>query len=81
MGGLNNKNMSKRNLQIDVKGFHEENESIVEFNLIIDGRTCLCYTSKSNYEALKYDGVFIRDGKEKDSAGILNTTKVFCERP
>ncbi len=72
--------MGKRNLQIDVKGFNNEDENIVEFSLIIDGRSCLCYTSKSNYRALMYDGVFIRDGKEKDSAGILNTTKVFTER-
>jgi hypothetical protein len=71
--------MTKRNLQIDVKGFNKEDENIVELNLIVDGRSCLCYTSKSNYEALMYDGVFIRDGKEKDSAGVLNTTKVFIE--
>ena len=70
----------KRKLQIDVKGFHEANENLVELNLIIDGRTCLCFTSKSNYEALMYDGVFIRDGKEKDSAGVLNTTKVYIEK-
>jgi hypothetical protein len=72
--------MKKRTLQIDIKGFHEENDRVVEFNLIVDGRTCLCYTSRSNYEALIYDGFFVRDGKEKDSAGILNTTKMFDER-
>jgi len=72
--------MSNKRLQIDVKGFHEENPNLVELNLIVDGRNCLCYTSKANYKALMYDGFFIRDGKEKDSAGVLNTTKVFEER-
>ena len=47
--------------------------------LSIDGRDCRIYTSKSNYEALIYDGVFIRDGKCKDSANMINTTKVFVE--
>lgn len=72
--------MGKRSLQIDVKGLHEDDERIVEFNLIVDGRTCLCYTSRSNYQALIYDGFFIRDGKEKDSAGVLNTTRMYDER-
>lgn len=71
--------MEKRTLQIDVLGYLED-IAMVECKLIIDGRAGLFYMSKSNYEAFKYDGVFIRDGKEKDSAGILNTTHVFDER-
>ena len=32
---------------------------------------------KSDYEFLVHKGFFIRDGKEKDSAGILNTTDTY----
>jgi hypothetical protein len=72
--------MKKRTLQIDVTGTLDD-IAMVECKIIINnGRTCLFYTSKANYEALIYDGVFIRDGKEKDSANILNTTHVFEER-
>lgn len=31
----------------------------------------------SEYKELIRKGFFIRDGKEKDSAGILNTTEVY----
>lgn len=31
----------------------------------------------SDYELLINDGFFIRDGKDKDSAGVMNTTTVF----
>jgi hypothetical protein len=71
--------MKKRELQIDVLGFVED-LSMVECKLIVDGRAGIFYMSKSNYEAFKFDGVFIRDGKEKDSANVLNTTHVFKER-
>lgn len=54
----------------------------------IDGNAVMCnlYTGSrciriamavSDYESLVRDGFFIRDGKSKDSAGVLNTTKVF----
>ena len=71
--------MEKRKLQIDVLGLHTYYADLIKFNLIIDGRSCQCYMSKSNYYAFLYDGVFLRDGKNPDSAGILNTTKVFKE--
>lgn len=75
--------MKKRTLQIDVLGTLDEsleNLSMVECKLIFsNGRACIFYTSKANYEALIFDGVFIRDGKEKDSANVLNTTHVFEE--
>jgi len=69
----------KRKLQIDVKGSLENNPNIIECNISINGRTCSFYTSKSNYEALMYDKVFIRDGKQKDDADVLNTTNIFEE--
>ena len=72
--------MKKRTLQIDVIGPTEDDERIIECVLIVDGRSCTFYTSRANYQALIFDQVFIRDGKERDSAGILNTTHVFDER-
>ena len=71
--------MSKKTLQIDVKGPMDSDSGIIACVISIDGRDCLFYTSRANYEALMYDGVFIRDGKNRDSAGILNTSKVFIE--
>ena len=71
--------MKNRNLQIDVLGLMDEAGEFMSCILIVDGRSCKIFMSKSNYEALKYDGVFIRDGKEKDSANVINTTRVFRE--
>lgn len=72
--------MKKRTLQIDVIGTTEDDERIIECVLIVDGRSCIFYLSRANYQALMFDQVFIRDGQERDSAGILNTTHVFEER-
>lgn len=72
--------MKQRKLQIDVIGPHEEDEKIIECLIYIDGRCCTFYTSRANYQALMFDGVFIRDGKERDSANVLNTTHVFVEQ-
>ena len=73
--------MSKRRkLQIDVKGPMESDPNIIEMILSVDGRDCRFYTSKANDEALVYDGVFIRDGKQADSANCLNTTNVYIEQ-
>lgn len=76
--------MKSRKLQIDVKGPVSEDlildhKDLIECKLIVDGRTCTFWTTKSNYRALMYDKVFIRDGTDKDSAGIINTTHVFEE--
>ena len=73
--------MTNRSLQIDVVTIGEDIKysDMVRCNLYIDGRCCTIWTTKSNYEALLYDKVFIRDGKQKDSANILNTTNVFYE--
>lgn len=71
--------LKKRTLQIDVRGTVEGQENLIEMILSIDGRDCRIYTSKANYEALVYDKIFTRDGKNRDSANILNTTNVFVE--
>lgn len=70
--------MNKRALKIDVIG-PIEGTDFVKCKLYADGRTCIFWTTQSNYEALMYDKIFIRDGKEIDSAGVINTTKVFFE--
>ena len=70
----------QRKLQIDVKGPLLSDPGIIEMVLSVDGRDCRFYTSKSNYEALIFDGVFVRDGKEKDSANCLNTTNIYVEQ-
>jgi len=73
--------MSKqRKLQIDVKGPMQSDANIIEMVLSVDYRNCRFYISKANYEALIYDGVFVRDGKEKDSANCVNTTNVYVEQ-
>lgn len=72
--------MKSRKLQIDVIGPIDNDGLTIECRLYVDGRSCTFYTSKPNYEALMNDGVFIRDGKEKDSANVLNTTRVFVEQ-
>lgn len=73
--------MSKqRRLQIDAKGPVPGAENTMECLLSVDGRDCRFYMSKTDYEALIYDGVFVRAGKEKDSANCLNTTNVYVEQ-
>ena len=67
--------MNERTIQIDVIGK-------------IEG-TCKLYTNENiviimmnefDYERLKEEGIFIRDGKSRDSAGVLNTTNTFIEK-
>lgn len=70
----------KNRLQIDVKGPTAENDKIIECKLLFNGNAHKVYLSKSSYEALIGDGFFIRDGQTPDSAGILNTSKVFNDQ-
>lgn len=62
-------------LQIDVKKVLEN--EIVQCNLIVDGRNVKMFIQESDYNHLIKDGFFIRDGKEADSAGCINTTNVY----
>lgn len=42
------------------------------------GERCIkIFMEKYEYENLIRDGFFIRDGKERDSANVLNTTEVY----
>ena len=36
--------------------------------------------NKIDYERLLSDSFFVRDGKNRDSAGVLNTTNTFIEK-
>ncbi len=60
-------------LQIDVLQV-DQAKNIVTCNLYTGERCVKIYMSNNDYEYLKRDGFFIRDGKEADSADILNTT-------
>lgn len=74
--------MGTRILKIDVIGSVSAKDiqyQLIECQICIDGRYCMFWTTKANYEALLYDKVFIRDGKTKDSEGVLNTTNTFEE--
>lgn len=61
-------------IQIDVKGVAS---GIVTCNLYTGNRCIKVYMNEYDYKDLIRDGFFIRDGKEKDSANVLNTTLVY----
>lgn len=69
---------SKRTMQIDVIGPVEGTE-LMKCKLWIDGRVCVIGMSRYDYEELMREMVFIRDGKNVDSAGVINTTNTFIE--
>lgn len=70
--------MNKRTMQIDIIGLVEET-SFMQCKLYIDGNASVILMNKSDYERLLIDGIFVRDGKSRDSAGVLNTTNTFIE--
>lgn len=77
--------MRKRKIQIDVMdgdpGFDSiRKDELIRCKLYVDGNAIAFWTTKSNYEALKYHGLFIRDGKEVDCSGAINTTAVYEEK-
>lgn len=65
-------------MQIDVIG-SVEGTGFMKCKLYADGRVCVFYMTESNYKALMYDKIFIRDGQTIDSAGVINTTNTFIE--
>lgn len=62
-------------IQIDVKKIREN--GVAECNLYTGDRCVKIVMSDYDYRELIRDGFFIRDGKEEDSAGVLNTTKTY----
>ena len=65
--------MNKRTIQIDVIGKVEGTQFMKNENIVI------IMMNEFDYERLKKEGIFIRDGKSRDSAGVLNTTNTFIE--
>ena len=48
--------------------------------LYIDGNASVILMNKIDYERLLSDSFFVRDGKNRDSAGVLTTTNTFIEK-
>lgn len=63
-------------IQIDVKEANEKT-GMVMCNLCTGGRDVKIIMHYSDYQNLIGDGFFIRDGKEADSANVINTTVVY----
>ena len=68
----------KRTMQIDVIE-EVKGTQFMQCKLYIDGNASVILMNKIDYERLKEEGIFIRDGKSQDSAGVLNTTNTFIE--
>lgn len=69
--------MAKHYVQIDIKQI-DGNAAI---GYLYTGNRCVKIAmSASEYNDLVRDGFFIRDGKQLDSAGVMNTTDVFIPK-
>lgn len=69
----------KRTMQIDVIE-EVKGTQYLQCKLYIDGNASVILMNKIDYERLKEEGIFIRDGKSRDSAGVINTTNTFIEK-
>lgn len=70
--------LNDRPVQIDVVHIVDHH---VTCNLYTGLRCVRVFMTVYDYDALIRDGFFIRDGKEKDSAGVLNTTLTYIPEP
>ena len=69
----------KRTMQIDVIE-EVKGTQFMRCKLYIDGNASVILMNKIDYERLLSDSFFVRDGKNRDSAGVLNTTNTFLEK-
>lgn len=69
----------KRTMQIDVIE-EVKGTQFMQCKLYIDGNASVILMNKIDYERLLSDSFFVRDGKNRDSAGVLNTTNTFIEK-
>lgn len=69
----------KRTMQIDVIE-EVKGTQYLQCKLYIDGNASVILMNKIDYERLLSDSFFVRDGKNRDSAGVLNTTNTFLEK-
>lgn len=65
------------NIQIDVKRVTDQ---YAICNLYTPVSCVEIVMRKSDYEYLIHKGFFIRDGKEVDSANVLNTTDIYAKQ-
>lgn len=70
--------MNKRTIQIDVIG-KVEGTQFMKCKLYTNENIVIIMMNEFDYERLKKEGIFIRDGKSRDSAEVLNTTNTFIE--
>lgn len=71
--------MRKKWLQIDVK--RKLNDiALMECELYYNGSSHTVFIPTQSYESLISEGFFVRDGKEQDGAGMINTTNTFLEK-
>lgn len=61
-------------MQLDVTDIQE---NIVLCRLYTSERSVQMVMKRYDYDNLLKEGFFIRDGKERDSANVLNTTEVY----
>lgn len=61
-------------VQIDVKEVNDTHVICYMYTGVLCPKIVM---SRNDYNELKRKGFFIRDGKERDSAGVLNTTEVY----
>lgn len=66
----------ENSIQIDVKDI-KDNAAVC--NLYACGRCVKIVMRQDDYEQLCRDGFFIRSGKERDNASVLNTTKEYIK--
>ena len=69
----------KRTMQIDVIE-EVKGTQFMKCKLYIDGNASVILMNKIDYERLLSDSFFVRDGKNRDSAGVLTTTNTFIEK-
>lgn len=74
--------MGKSKLQVNVIGRVSAEKvtacnDMIRCNICIDGRICAFWTTEANYEALVFDGFFLRGGNRPDASGVLNTTHIY----
>lgn len=66
-------------IQIDIKQLHPAQDRVVGRIYLTGGASFPFEMTYAHYEALMNSGVnpFLRDGKTADTAGVLNTTRIY----
>lgn len=67
----------KKSIQLDIKGPVDDIDGFTEGFLYFKGSAYQFFIPTPNYEELIKNGLFIRNGKTKDGANVINTTAVY----